>query len=107
MAVIKKINLFETIQIFYRIIGLHSTSIQENVPFNFRSMFVLFGPIILIASTLTYSVVNAQFVIEKVETIFVSLSGLASMMTFFIQLLKIGKILQLIQRFNVFMENGK
>lgn len=107
--VVITMNLFQTIKTFYQMIGIHSISNTQSKQINWlnvRNVFFIFAPFVLITSAMTYFV-NAESVIEQVETFFASLTGLACIVNYVVQFLHIDNILQLIKNFNEFTQKSK
>lgn len=103
----KQIKLFQSFQKFHQMLGVRLCESNQSYSFNYRSVVILLQIIFNLTSSTAYSLFKAKTIEERVQSVYVSITELSVMITFSTMCRKMTNILQLIQKFEEFIQKSK
>lgn len=106
-AMAGRVQLFCSAQEFYRDMGIYSRRSNEKWPFTLKSLFFLFGFLLMCVGSTAYSSVEAESVFEHGACFFAVTTTIGSIAYFITQLCQITNILNLVANCENFIEKSK
>lgn len=100
------IKLFQSLQKYNQILGIHPTKPNQSYSFNLRSVFVLLSLISLFTSSAAYLVFKAEAIAEYAQCFYLCITPLAIFINFVAICLKMRNILQLIEKCEEFIQKS-
>lgn len=104
----ESVKLFQTVRKFYVEVGIHQTSLpNRKFHLNFRNFFFLFSKLIMFTSICAYVLFQANSFDEYFLDFCAAVTYFNSIINHCLQIEKITKILELIRKFEGFIERSK
>lgn len=100
-------KLFQSIRKFYQEAGIQPPQPNQNYSFQWNHFFCIFFLIQLLCSTMAFILFEAKSVVEYAEAFFPSSTVVAALLNFIVCILENTNILQLIVKFEEFIEKSK
>lgn len=100
-------KLFQSLQTFYRMMGIYPSQTDKMPSFNFRNLFIPLNLLVLFILQIGFFLFKAKSIVERAETFYSSLTIIGCMMIFLLQFWEMTNILELIEKFEKFIEKSK
>lgn len=100
-------KLFQSVQKYYRTLGVYAPQSNQNYAFNWRNLVVLFALTQGFIFTMAFCLLQAKTVREYGDSFYVSVTEFADAIYFLSNIWKMRKFFKLIEQFENFIEKSK
>lgn len=102
-----QIKLFQSAQKYIRRLGIYPSQPNQSYSFNLKNAFSLSLLILMFIFRIAYFLYEAQTIAEHAQIFYLSVTEMALIVDFVTMCWKIGDILQLIEKFEQFIQKSK